>query len=79
MLYEVITIPHREAMDQLIAVATEKIYIAPEVIEIETAGFQVISELLERFIPIIDDVAEHGADARITSYNVCYTKLLRIH
>jgi dGTPase len=56
-------IPHREAMDQLIAVATEKIYIAPEVIEIETAGFQVISELLERFIPIIDDVAEHGAAA----------------
>ena len=56
-------IPHRREMDQLIAVATEKIYVAPEVIEIETAGFQVISELLERFIPIIDDVAEHGASA----------------
>ncbi|MEJ2394348.1 MAG: deoxyguanosinetriphosphate triphosphohydrolase, partial [Candidatus Thiodiazotropha sp.] len=50
-------------MDQLIEVATEKIYVAPEVIEIETAGFQVISELLERFIPIIDDVAEHGEAA----------------
>ncbi|MES9979555.1 MAG: deoxyguanosinetriphosphate triphosphohydrolase, partial [Candidatus Thiodiazotropha sp. 6PLUC5] len=56
-------IPHREEMDRLIEVAGEKIYIAPEVIEIETAGFQVISELLERFIPIIDDVAEHGSGA----------------
>jgi dGTPase len=53
-------IPHREAMDQLIEVAHERIYVAPEVIEIETAGFQVISELLERFISIIDDIAEHG-------------------
>ena len=50
-------------MDRLIEVAHEKIYIAPEVIEIETAGFQVISELLERFIPIIDDVAAHGERA----------------
>ncbi|MCG7871114.1 MAG: deoxyguanosinetriphosphate triphosphohydrolase [Candidatus Thiodiazotropha lotti] len=57
------SIPHRKEMDRLIQVAGEKIYIAPEVIEIETAGFQVISELLERFIPIIDDVAEHGTDA----------------
>lgn len=56
-------IPHRMEMDRLIEVAHERIYIAPEVIEIETAGFQVISELLERFIPIIDDVAEHGKDA----------------
>jgi dGTPase len=56
-------IPHRQEMHELIAVATEKIYVAPEVIEIETAGFQVISELLERFIPIIDDVAEHGEAA----------------
>jgi len=42
-------------MERLIAVAEEKINVAPEVIEIETAGFQVISELLERFIPVIDD------------------------
>ncbi|MEW7999623.1 MAG: deoxyguanosinetriphosphate triphosphohydrolase [Candidatus Thiodiazotropha endolucinida] len=56
-------IPHRAEMDRLIEVAHEKIYIAPEVIEIETAGFQVISELLERFIPIIDDVAAQGERA----------------
>jgi dGTPase len=29
-------------------------------VEIEAAGFQVIGELLERFIEILDDVAEHG-------------------
>ncbi|MEW8584599.1 MAG: dGTP triphosphohydrolase, partial [Candidatus Thiodiazotropha sp.] len=57
-------IPHRAEMDRLIEVANDKIYIAPEVIEIETAGFQVISELLERFIPIVDDVAAHGNRAR---------------
>jgi dGTPase len=56
-------IPHRREMDRLIEVATDKIYVAPEVIEIETAGFQVISELLERFITIIDDLAQHGEDA----------------
>lgn len=56
-------IPHRAEMDRLIEVATEKIYVAPEVIAIETAGFQVISELLERFIPIIDDLAERGEAA----------------
>jgi dGTPase len=56
-------IPHRQEMNRLIEVATEKIYIAPEVVEIETAGFQVISELLERFIAIIDDLAEHGTAA----------------
>lgn len=56
-------IPHRAEMDRLIEVANEKIYIAPEVIEIETAGFQVISELLERFTPIVDDVAGHGKRA----------------
>jgi dGTPase len=56
-------IPHRAEMDRLIEVANEKIYIAPEVIEIETAGFQVISELLERFSPIVDDVAAHGKRA----------------
>lgn len=56
-------IPHRAEMNQLVAVASEKLYIASEVVEIEAAGFQVISELLERFIPVIDDVAEHGAAA----------------
>ena len=60
-------IPHREEMDRLIEVAREKLYVAPEVIQIETAGFQVISELLERFITIIDDLAQHGEDATARS------------
>ncbi len=53
----------RREMERLIEVATDKIYCAPEVVEIETAGFQVISELLERFIQILDDIAEHGEAA----------------
>jgi dGTPase len=56
-------ISSRVEMDRLIEVAMGKIYCAPEVIEIETAGFQVISELLERFIQILDDIADHGDTA----------------
>jgi dGTPase len=53
-------IQRRNEMDRLIEVASDRIYCAPEVVEIETAGFQVISELLERFILILDDIAERG-------------------
>lgn len=52
--------PNRQAMDRLIEVARERIYQAPEVVEIQAAGFQVIGDLLERFIDVLDDVAEHG-------------------
>ena len=56
-------IPGAAAMQELIAVADARIYCAPEVVEIETAGFQVIGDLLERFIEVIDDLAEHGDGA----------------
>lgn len=56
-------IPKRAEVERLVEVANDKIYCAPEVVEIETAGFQVISELLERFIQILDDIAEHGEAA----------------
>jgi dGTPase len=56
-------IPASAELAQLQEVAREKIYIAPEVVEIETAGFEVISELLERFIQVIDDIAEQGERA----------------
>jgi dGTPase len=56
-------IEKRDEMERLIEVAMDKIYCAPEVVEIETAGFQVVSELLERFIQILDDIAEHGEAA----------------
>jgi dGTPase len=60
-------IPKRREMDRLIEVAEEKIYCAPEVVEIEAAGFEVISELLERFILALDDLAERGEGANAKS------------
>lgn len=52
--------PSRRQADNLVAMAQREIYCAPEVVSIQAAGFQVISDLLERFIQAIDDVAEHG-------------------
>ena len=56
-------VPLRRELDRLIDSARERIYCAPEVVGIQTAGYQVISELLERFATVIDDVAERGAGA----------------
>jgi len=56
-------IPGSAAMQTLIEVANDRIYCAPEVVEIEAAGFQVMGDLLERFVEAVDDLAEHGADA----------------
>lgn len=53
-------IPGRAQADHLIALATQHIYCAPEVVSIQAAGFQVIHDLLERFIQVLDDVAEHA-------------------
>jgi dGTPase len=56
-------LPGREAMERLISIARERIYCAQEVVEIQAAGFQVIGDLLERFIQALDDLAEQGAAA----------------
>lgn len=56
-------IPARESMERLVEVASRHIYCAPEVVEIQAAGFQVIGDLLERFIEALDDLAEHGDGA----------------
>jgi dGTPase len=56
-------IPISGEMEQLIEVAREKIYCTPQVVEVEAAGFQVIGELLENLIQVLDDIAEHGANA----------------
>jgi dGTPase len=56
-------VPKRAELDRLLEIAQERIYCAPEVVEIETAGFEVISELLERFIQVLDDIAERGQGA----------------
>jgi dGTPase len=60
-------IPCRQKADHLIDLAVERIYCAPEVVSIQAAGFQVVSDLLERFIQVIDDVAEHGENASARS------------
>jgi len=61
----------RKEMEQLIVVARERIYQATEVVEIQTAGFQVIGELLERFIQVLDDIAENGPQASARSQMTC--------
>jgi dGTPase len=60
-------IRRRVGMDRLVGLARERIYCAHQVVEVQTAGFQVISELLERFSEVLDDIAEHGAGARARS------------
>lgn len=50
-------------LDDLLRLARDYIYCAPEVISVQAAGFQVIGDLLERFMQVIDDVAEQGARA----------------
>ena len=49
----------RPEVDNLVRMAEEKIYCAPEVVSIQAAGFQVISDLLERFIQALDDIADN--------------------
>ncbi len=58
----------RDSMEQLVDVARERIYCAPEVVEIQAAGFQVIGDLLERFIQALDDLAEHEEAATAHSH-----------
>lgn len=60
-------VPQRSELDRLLEVAQARIYCAPEVVEIETAGFEVMSELMERFIQVVDDLAEHGIEASAKS------------
>jgi dGTPase len=53
----------RDELDALIENARQRIYCAPEVVSIQAAGFQVVSDLLERFTQVVDDVAERGERA----------------
>lgn len=56
-------IPWQTEMQRLVEFARERIYCAPEVVGIQTAGYQVVGELLERFSEVVDDIAEHGEAA----------------
>jgi dGTPase len=60
-------LPMREALDALIERAAERIYCAPEVVSIQAAGFQVVSDLLERFSQVVDDVADRDGRASARS------------
>jgi dGTPase len=53
----------RAELDALIENARQRIYCAPEVVSIQAAGFQVVSDLLERFTQVVDDVAHRGERA----------------
>ena len=57
------SLPMSTALDALVDNAAQRIYCAPEVVSIQAAGFQVVSDLLERFSQVVDDVAERGAGA----------------
>jgi len=56
-------VPMCADFDRLVDFARERIYCAPEVVGIQTAGYQVVGELLERFVQVVDDVAEQGERA----------------
>ncbi len=58
---------NRAEMENLIELAKQRIYNAPEVVEVQAAGFQVIGELLECFSQVLDDLAEHGDKASARS------------
>lgn len=53
-------LPIHAELAALIHHARQRIYCAPEVVSIQAAGFQVVSDLLERFTQVVDDVAHHG-------------------
>jgi dGTPase len=53
----------RGPLDALIDNARQRIYCAPEVVSIQAAGFQVVSDLLDRFTQVVDDVAQRGERA----------------
>ncbi len=52
-----------EQLNALILIARQRIYCAPEVVSIQAAGFQVVGDLLERFVYVVDDIAEQGERA----------------
>ena len=56
-------LPIRERLDALIDNARQRIYCAPEVVSIQAAGFQVVSDLLDRFTQVVDDVAQRAERA----------------
>jgi len=60
-------IPKQTEFQRLLEVAQTRIYCTPEVVDIEIAGFEVLGQLLERFIQALDDLAENPNTAKAIS------------
>ncbi|QKT02972.1 deoxyguanosinetriphosphate triphosphohydrolase [Ectothiorhodospiraceae bacterium 2226] len=56
-------IPAAPAVQGLLEIAMARIYVAPQVMEVEAAGFEVLGGLLEAFVAAAEEVAAHGARA----------------
>jgi dGTPase len=67
-------IPSSAALWELKQRAMDKIYVAPEVIEVGVAGFEVLAGLLQTFIAAVSDIAEHGQ--RASSKSVMLVRLI---
>ena len=64
-------IPNYQALSRLREFARQKIYVAPEVLEIDVVGFRIIRELLDQFIPALDDVVARNTDAQALHKILC--------
>jgi dGTPase len=51
-------------LDEIINVSVQKVYNSKNVIEIETAGFSVVGELLDTFIKAVNDLHQYGRQLR---------------
>jgi dGTPase len=56
-------IPCSEALQALQQRAMDKVYVAPEVLEVGVAGFEVLAGLLQAFVAAVSDIAESGPQA----------------
>jgi dGTPase len=57
----------KEILKEIRDISAKKIYNSKTVLQIEIAGFNVIAELLDYFIPAINDLHKHGKDLRKNS------------
>jgi dGTPase len=55
---------YKATLDQISQMSLELLYESKQVLQIETAGFNVVGELLDLFIEAVNDFHEHGDDLR---------------
>ena len=56
-------IPAADAMRALKDCGEQQVYVSRPVVEVEAAGFEVLSGLLEAFVTTVNDIADHGPNA----------------